>query len=196
MHLQFFFSILEHVFNGIDKRKHPLGTVSKIVYFGLFLNDPEVTQIFNTDRAFDYLAANSSRLVDETLVHRPVRYATIERVAPKLQASFLKRFAGLSQICVNKRVQDVQRFLDFLKKFDNIVTLTFTRSDQPQDLYDRLPEHCAVESLEIIRIVQDFDFLFRLKSLTHLYVSQSVPSSLKKFWIILNLFRSLSIFSY
>ena len=40
---------------------------------------------------------------------------------------------------VDKTVQDRQRFLDILKSFDYISELLFD-CDQPQELFDRLPE--------------------------------------------------------
>ena len=40
--------------------------------------------------------------------------------------------------------------------------------DQSQELYDRLPEHSAIQSLDISGTLQDYSFLLRLKHLVHL----------------------------
>ena len=66
--------------------------------------------------------------------------------------------------------QDVQRFLDLLKNLPNNVGLMFS-GDQPQDLFDRLPEHSAIQRLSIERPASDFRFLFRLE---HLIIIQFV----------------------
>ena len=43
-------------------------------------------------------------------------------------------------------------------------------SEHPQELFDRLPDHFAVQKLLIWRPPPDLDFLFRLNHLTDLYL--------------------------
>lgn len=62
-------------------------------------------------------------------------------------------------------MENVQRFLDILNFYNN---LGFC-SAQPQELFDRLPEHCpVVQRLTIYTVPSDFRFLFRLKNLIDL----------------------------
>ena len=110
------------------------------------------------------MAENAPRLADKIPLLSSLDYTAIERVAPELAINVVSRFTDLDQIQVTQPVQDVQRFLDFLQNFDNIVALGFY-CNQPQDLFDRLPEHCAVQSLAISSGDPDFRFLSRLESL-------------------------------
>lgn len=80
----------------------------------------------------------------------------------------------LLKIDTSVKKRNVQRFLDLLKNSDNIVSLWFRRA-QPQELFNRLSEHCAVQKLIIKRPSSDLDFqfLFRLKHLVELYLDLS-----------------------
>ena len=64
--------------------------------------------------------------------------------------------------------QEVERFLDLLKNLDHHRGVTFFVCNQPQDLFDRLPEHSAVQKLIIKCEVSDFRFLSRLNHLIRL----------------------------
>lgn len=80
-------------------------------------------------------------------------------------------------------VQDTQHFLDLLKNLAKITRLDF-HCVQPQELLDRLPEHCAVQHLTIYDGDPNFPFIFRLKNLLCLQIDQysiSVESVQKAF---------------
>ena len=113
------------------------------------------------------MAENRSRLADEILFYPSLHYSAIERVDPELAIDVLSGFTDLNRIKVD---EDIERFLNVLKNFDNISDLQF-QCDQPQDLFDRLPEHCAIQSLTIENVkISDFRFLSRLNHLTELRV--------------------------
>ena len=78
------------------------------------------------------------RLANEILFGDFLGYSEIEHVDPELTVNLPNRFIDLNRIFVDRPVQDIERFLDFLKSF-NIVELYF-RTDQPQELFDRLPD--------------------------------------------------------
>ena len=155
----------------------------KIYLRGLLLSGPEDPAIhFLTDSSSDewfvHWAENQPRLVDVIPYHffntqafryESARYSTIERVAPEVAINVLKRFTDFDYIKVDEPVQSVPRFLDFLKNFSNIDSLDF-ESDQPQELFDRLPEQCVVRNLFLHCPPPDLQFLFRLKYLVHLNV--------------------------
>ena len=151
----------------------------KIYLSGLLLNGPDDPAIKALRYSSHYLsgkwlvclAENPSRLADEIPFHRGLEYSAIEDVAPGLEVDLLKRCTDLNQIKVN-RVRKVQRFLDFLKNHENISDLWF--SDYQQDLFDRLPEHCAFQRLKIDHQPSDLAFLFRLKHLIDLRVSWAI----------------------
>ena len=156
----------------------------KVYLYGMLLNgrdDPTWdSPLYST---FDYmtgeslacLVENQSRLADEIPFYCSLLYSAIEGVAPALEVELLKRFTDLYELQVNRSVQNVQRFLDLLKNFENIVLLQFL-SDQPQDLFDRLPEHSVVQVLLIKHPPSDLAFLFRLKHLIDLNVHWTIDS--------------------
>ena len=155
----------------------------KIYLYGLLLNGPDDPAInaplyssgYLTRKWFACLAENPSRLADEIPFGNRTHYSYIERVARGLEVDVLKRGTDLNSIYVGRPVQNIQRFLDLLKNCDNIVDLWFD-CDQPQELFDRLPEHSAVQKLTIARPPSDLAFLFRLKHLIHLYLSKSIDA--------------------
>ena len=146
----------------------------KIYLAGCLLDEPSDPLIssliyFNSNYLVS-LASNPSRLADEIPFQLLLDYPLIERVAPELAPNILKRFIDLKLIAVNEPIQDLQRFLNFLRSFDNIVELR-VKGDQPQELFDQLPEPSAIRKLEIKCEVSDFRFLFNLKNLMYLYVN-------------------------
>ena len=147
----------------------------KIFYRGLLLNGPDDPAMSSDEALLRCLAENPSRLADEIPFWHELDYSTIESVAPGSEINVLKRFTDLNAIDVNAPVRDVQRFLDLLKNFNNVVYLDFS-CDQPQDLFYRLPEHSAVQVLYISSAVTDFQFLFRLKHLIRLYLCCSIDA--------------------
>ena len=143
----------------------------KIYFHGLLLSgadDPEIGSLgdwYINPR----LAENSSRLADEIPFTDHFHYETFESVTPALAINYLKRFTALKAIFLERElVENVQSFLDLLKHLDNISDLKF--SGAHQELFDRLPEHPAIQWLAIDGTPADFQFLFRLKNLVCLYL--------------------------
>ena len=159
------------LFTVLFEQKQQHGRTDLKIYLqGLLLNgpDPALHSLQSSDEEFfSCLAENPSRLADQIPFWYSLGYSRIERVAPKIEMSSLKRFTDLSRIDVFEPVEDTERFLGLLKNLDGIEQLVF-ESDQPQDLFDRLPEHCAVQSLTISKAPSDYRFLFRLKHLMEL----------------------------
>ena len=150
----------------------------KIFFFGFLVDGPEdpafeFSRYFHRRETFDRLAEDPSRLADEIPVSRSLDYTCIEPIAPLVANNFVARLTELRELGVFTPIKDVQRFLDFLKNFDQIVHLKFT-CDQPQDLFDRLPEHSAVQRLDIYGHLADLQFLARLKHLLHLELYPSM----------------------
>ena len=153
----------------------------KIYVNGLLLDDPDDPARGNaingylTENWLVCLAENRSRLADEIPLYHELRYSEIDGVAPRLEVNVLKRCTELKEVTVDGPLQDTQRFLDLLKNWKNISELSF-ECDQPQDLFDRLPEHCAVQKLYVYRAQSDLTFLFRLKNLIHLNIFWPIDS--------------------
>ena len=185
-----FLSSLEHLkeihllhnesVGDLFEQKRRLGRANLKIYLcGLPINGPHDPALHVYNNYLDeewlvFLAENRSILADEIPFHILLDYEKIERVAPGLEVDLLKRFIDLNEVEVYVPVRDTQRFLDLLKNCENISKLSFS-CDQPQDLFDRLPEHCAVQKLTLCRAPSDFfnrpsnlAFLFRLKHLIHL----------------------------
>ena len=155
----------------------------KIYHFGLLLDSPDDPAIeclvdeFEEDSVV-HLAENLSRLADEIPTCIQLNYTTIECAPPGAEIEVAKRFTDLSMMRVEEPVQDTQRFLNLLKNCD-LVDLDFD-SDQPQDLFDRLPEHCsAIQRLAFLDSTpSDSQFLLRLKELTSLWISYNIELEL------------------
>ena len=208
---QTFLSSLEHLkeihlqssynVNELFQQKQLHGrTDLKIFLCGLLLDGPDDSAIgsldFRNESTFGRLAESSARLADEIPLHDLLLYEEIEPVAPQLAINLLKRFVDLKSIRLFDRVQDVQRFLDLLKSFD-VVELSFN-GGQPQELFDRLPEHCAVQKLAIDaeddHPPEDISFLFRLKHLIRLDLSSIQPIDVQFVRKVLTKFEFLSFF--
>lgn len=167
----------------------------KIYLWGLLLTgpqDPAINSNFNSlaiKETLGYLADNHQRLADLIPFQNALWYEAIERVPPQLTIDLLNRLTDLNKLIVDKPIQDVERFLDLLKKFTNIVALRF-ECEQPQDLFDRLSEHCAVQKLRIRHRPAALSFLLKLNSLIHLHLDWSIDlESVRK------LFKSLKCLS-
>ena len=181
-------------FSQIVEQKRQYGRTNlKIYLFGLIQNrpddeEPNVGFEFFNNEFFIHLAENLSRLADEIPFYPSLQYSSIERVAPELETNYVKRFIDLRTICVDA-VRDTQRFLDLLKKFDNIVELRFS-GDHPRDLFDRLPEHCALQKLTVYSLPANPEFLFRLKHLTYLSTSSIGLTTIRRVFEELELISS------
>ena len=134
----------------------------KIYYWGFLLNSPD-----------DQLTGNLSSLTAWMPLYNNFNYSETERCANFVQT--LGRLTDLNRCAIDDPVQDIERFLCFLKKFQNIVELFFG-SAQPQDLFDQLPDHSAIQKLTILRAPSDLEFLFRLKHLNFLNVRCSLDA--------------------
>ena len=152
------FGDLKHVQELLDQKQRDGRADLKIYLCGLLLNSPDdlvMTRSFRIlrDETFAFLAKNPSRSADEILLVEYLQYESIESVSPGSEFNVLKRLTDLDQISVFHPVQDIQRFLSILKNLDSIVCLYF-HCDQPE-LFDRLPEHCAVQSLHLSSVPSD-----------------------------------------
>lgn len=123
--------------------------------------------------AFHFLAKNPSRLAADIPFIKTLSYEMIKLRVSGSEIPVLNRLPDLSYIAVHRpeslidQPLDIQRFLDILKNYGNIAKLWFSY-DQPQELFDRLPEHCSVQHLRIDSSFSDLSFLCRLTHLVHL----------------------------
>ena len=145
-------------------------------------DDPAIHSGFDqfNGKNFLYLAANPSSLADEIPFWRALNYTAIEHLSAESQATILDRLTDLDGICLVDSVQDTERLLNFLKTFSykfQFENLLFY-NDQSQSLFDRLPEHCAVQKLLLGGNVSDFEFLFRLEHLVELWLFDHIDSQL------------------
>ena len=150
----------------------------KIFFYGLLLDGPDDPTRYDYvgAKAFSRLVKNPSALADEIPFVDILYYTQIEPVAPELQANLLKLFTDLNGMIVDDRMQNIERFLELLKTFQNIVEVQF-HCEQPQDLFDRLPDYCAVQRLILdSQPPLDLRFLWRLKNLTYLKMRCSADS--------------------
>ena len=171
----------------------------KIYYGGLLLSGPEDPAIplldcFNQHSLLS-LAENPSALSDEIPFCYCLCYQDLEPIGLGLEMSILEKFTDLKLINVNRSVQDTKRFLNILKNLGNIEELRFLNYDQPQDLFDRLPEHSAVQKLTIFSAPSDYRFLFRMKHLIELGLNCSVDT-IQTFRKILEKLSFLSHFHF
>ena len=162
------------------EQKKRSGRAELKVYFrGLLLSGPEDPAIGFLRQGFDFnenvlrsLVENPSRLADEIVFQKFLCYTLdIEKFSLNFDLNVLKRFTDLDRITVISPVQNVQRFLNLLKH-ENIVSLKLSCAQQ--DVLDRLPE--TIQRLDIRRGSFDFQFLFRLKNLLHLYLHCSIDA--------------------
>ena len=160
---------------GLFDQKQRYGRADlKIFLSGLLLNgpeDPAIDSVQHFNDIFAHLVENPSRLADEIPFSTTLSYKMLDGVAPGSEVKALRRFTDPDAILVDTSipVQDIRRFLNFLKNaLDRITFLKFANV-QPQELFDRLPEHCAIQSLIIECPVPDFRFLFRLEHLLMFY---------------------------
>ena len=175
----------ENIISDCFEQKRQHGRHDLKIYFqGLCLNGPDDTAIRPLSHFVDYIVVNTleenqARLADEMPSFNSLTYSTIADLAPEFAVEFLSRTTNLNTIYVIKRVKDIERFLEFLRNFGDIRNLEFD-CDQPQDLFDRLPEHCALQQLTINHEVQDLDlgFLLRLTHLTFIDLAFSIDVQL------------------
>ena len=104
-----------------------------------------------------------------------------------MEIPILNRFPDLYEILVDSPVQDVQRFLSVVNRF-NIADFF---CPQPQDLFDRLPEHCAIQDFFITYQPEDLRFLFKLKNSIRLSLGFTISLEL-----ISEIFKELPFLSH
>ena len=165
---------------ALFEQKQRYGLADLKIYFGgLLLNGPhdlDIRLCFSNLKTIRHLVHNFARLANEIPFCDFLRYKAIEQIDPASEIGFLKRLTRLNEIRVDQPVKDIQRFLNLLKNNDNIFYLVF-RGYQSQDLFDGLPDHCAVQWLVMFSPQPpDFGFLFRLKHLAHLYLHWQVDT--------------------
>ena len=162
-----------HDVSRVFEQKQQYGRTDLKIYFrGLLLNGQEDPAIDSLDKIDDEillcLAENPTRLAEIPLSQK-LDYPDFEPLAPEPEINVFKRFTDLKCIYV-REVQNVQRFLDLLKSLDNIIDLCFVLNTH-QYLFDRLPEHCAVQRLSFHVAPSDLRFLFRMKDLIEIQLS-------------------------
>ena len=135
-------------------------------------NDPASGSDFNRVNGanFHYLGANPSKMADKIPFWFALFYTGIEHLARQLQITILSRLTELAWLVLDRPVQDIDRFLEFLNTFNHIANL-IVRGDQPQALLDRLPEYSGLQQLYLDTTPSDFEFLFRLTNLVCLRLS-------------------------
>ena len=156
----------------------------EIFYCSLRLEDPRDPVTRSKEVFYRHLIQSPSRIAPEMPLCRCVRYWPVECLTLGSEVGVLKKFIDLIEIHVDKPIKQIQeiptgeneetseidgiqRFLNILRDFPNIVFLNFS-SEQPQGLFDRLSEHCAVQKLVIASAPPDLEFLFKLQQLIHL----------------------------
>lgn len=169
-----------HVSLFFDQKQRYGCVQLKIYLCGLLLdgpNDPIVPILVRSEEeAIRCLADHQSRLADEIpLESCCYHYEAIESFPRGSEINFLNRFTDLDRIDLPKPVQDIERFLEILKNLDSVAELRFF-ADQPQALFDRLPEQCVVQKLTIYRPPANLDFLFKFKDLKFLSVSCEIDA--------------------
>ena len=150
-------------------------------------DDPALDAIRYYPLRIDYLADNPSRLADHIPFPTYVRYEQIQDVSSEFAIIFLNRCINLVRMTVYKPVEDIERFLYVIKNSNYIAHLDFAdcpEGGQPQELFDRLPEHCAVQGLTIDYKPSNLEFLFKLKHLVSLQIDRYSFSAktVRKVW--------------
>ena len=156
--------------SALFELKQRYGRADLQVYrLGCLLSGPDDPAIeFNRFEAnFRYLGAYPSKMADKIPFCFDICYTHIEHLARQLQITIFSRLTDLAWLSLDRPVQDIDRFLDFLNTFNYMANLV-VQSDQPQALLDRLPEYSGLQKLQLMRTPSDFEFLFRLKNLVDL----------------------------
>ena len=178
-----------------QQKQHYGLTDLKIYLWGLLLSGPDDPVIdsllsYGGGETLRCLAENLWRMADEIPFRDYLHYDDIERLAPDTEISILRKFTDLKKLYVNQPVQNVQRFLELWRNLKNVKELGFS-GDQPQDLFDGLPEHSSVKGLILYRAPSDFRFIFRFKTLIELHTLCLIDAE-----TIGKLFEELSFLTY
>ena len=133
-------------------------------FVAIFWDAYDYANVTVSNRTLHLFVENRSRLADEIPFCRRLFMNLNNDVACE---RLLKRCTNLEKIIVPETVQDIEQFLGLLKHCENIGVFEFW-GVQPQDLFDRLPEHFTVQRLVIRKRFSDFRFLFNLSRLKNL----------------------------
>lgn len=134
-------------------------------------DDPAIRSVsyLNGEETLAYLAGNTTRLAELIPMRHELNYRAIQKIASGMEMTVLSRLPDLYRIRVDDPVQDIERFLGLLKSLEHINNLWFV-SDQSQELFDRLPDYCAIQDLTIDVAPQNLAFLAKLQDLIQLNV--------------------------
>lgn len=156
----------------------------KIYYCGFLLNQPnelhefpEFDQHSPSKEQIQLYAENSSRLADQIRDYWFVWYSHVEAMV-SAPVDFWKKFVDLHQIKVDNPIgpENVQQFLQFLKKLDCLKSMMFYTS-QPQALFDQLPDYCSLQDLSFFENGSiDPEFMLRFKDLTSISFDNPVDT--------------------
>ena len=190
----------ESLVSNLFKQKKQDRPNLKIYLYGCLLNgtdDPIVSCESLEDGLNHYpcQAEHLIRLADNIPFLFELNYSAMARIVCGLEISVFSRFSCLSKVIVDQPIREsneVERVLKFLKNLPSIYELEFVdQSDEsldwqesgfprdltdwwPQELFDRLPDHCAVQDLTIGGKVSNFNFLSRMIDLIELDVDASI----------------------
>ena len=106
---------------------------------------------------------------------------------------FFEKFTGVKSIVTNGRIEDADHFLNFLKSFSLLKSLTLNRVQLKQEFYDRLPAfaHSLIELVVVGCEPQlNFDFIGRMPFLMRLPINQKL--SIKSFLSLIKHFDRLA----
>lgn len=178
IHLGVNYSVLEQLY--AQKRRYRFSDL-KIYYRGLCLANPqdhlEPTEHGLSKEVLRCIAENYSGLADQLPFIDTVFYQEIE-VVPQVPIDFWPRLTNLREIHLSDRVENAERFLNFLARFPNIQTLVFYAADQLQALLDQVPLYCSPQFLQIGYDGDlNLDFISKFKDLLGLTL-QNVTSNL------------------
>ena len=165
-----------------QRQKYGLADL-KFYCWGCLVNgpdDPVIDHLIYDRTPIGLLAANPSKMSSYIPFCDYFRYEEFQDVSSEFVISFLNRCSNVVEMTVYKPVMDIERFLHLLENSNYIAELKFAEcpeGGQPQELFDRLPEHCAVQKLTIGYVPLNFEFLFRLKHLMSLNIVGSSISA-------------------
>ena len=166
------FSQDERIFLELLEQKNKFGRADLKIAHNGFLIDPA-----NPSSYWKGWYLDKPQLIDEVPYFVWIAYKRFESWDNHLAVRIFRRLTDLSGIYVYEKVQDVERLLNFLRDFD-ILGLEFDYDVQPQNLFDRLPDYCAVRRLVLEYPIPDLSFLLRLRHLISLKVSWEVELEL------------------
>jgi len=158
----------------------------KIYFLGVhFDNLPQYSSAYNHSDLYEknvkLLADNygKNKIANVLPFVERINYNIYEENFKELPKDLVRRFVNLEQVTVTNKVNDQQKFTNFLKVCSNFSILKLNNSSLDSFFYtNRLPECCP--SLTSLTIKDenveelDFDFLFRLSYLINLITNKQL----------------------